>query len=56
MNVGQLAGFAPSKRQPVPGTRNIWQGTEKLMEGVRMLETLEQSGMINQIAWSGVEK
>ncbi len=31
---GGLAGFHPSKRQPLPGTETLWQGVRTLAESV----------------------
>ena len=56
VDIGRLAGFSPSKRQPVPGTKKIWQGTEQLMGGLRMLETMNDSGLTNLNALLGVSK
>ena len=56
VDVGRLAGFSPSKRQPVPGTKKIWQGTEQLMGGLKMLETMKESGLVDQNALLCVSK
>ena len=35
--VTRLAGFRPTKRQPVPGLKLLWLGTSKLLRGFRVL-------------------
>ena len=42
---GGLAGFHPSKRQPLPGTEKLWQGIRILSESVFAIQAWEQNKM-----------
>ena len=42
---GGLAGFHPSKRQPLPGTETLWQGVRTLAESVFAIRTWEDIRM-----------
>ncbi len=50
VNLGRLAGFQPSTRQPVPGTKLLWLGTVEVMAGIRTLRALT-AGKINVEEW-----
>ena len=46
INVGKLAGFRPTKKQPIPGTKLLWAGTTKLMNamiGIRIYKTAQEN-------------
>ena len=51
VDVGRLAGFSPTKKQPVPGTKKIWQGDKELKNAVRTYEAMNDRGLINENAW-----
>ena len=40
VDIGRLAGFIPSKRQPLPGTIKIWQGYGYLKAYARIYRAL----------------
>lgn len=56
VDLGRLAGFRPSRKQPVPGTKKLWQAAQNLMDSMTMFEALQQGDYINQNAWSSVSK
>lgn len=37
IDLGRLAGFRPSRRQPLPGTEKVWQGWRIYQESVRAI-------------------
>ena len=39
---GGLAGFYPSKRQPLPGTQKLWQGIRFLSQAVITIEAMQE--------------
>ena len=54
VNLARIAGFTPTKRQPVPGTKKLWQATVSLMYAVKTYEAMKQGGLVNQDAWLSV--
>ena len=36
-----LAGFHPSKRQPLPGTAKLWEGVRFLYQGVKAIQAMK---------------
>ena len=42
INIGRLAGFQPSKRQPLPGNIKLWQGYVLLKPAVRIYLLMKQ--------------
>ena len=41
-----LAGFHPSKRQPLPGNEKVWQGCVILKHSLMTYLSLKEQGMI----------
>ena len=39
---GDLAGFHPSKRQPLPGTRKLWESVEFLSQAVIAIGAMQE--------------
>ena len=39
---GGLAGFHPSKRQPLPGTQKLWEGVKFLSNAVIAIQAMQQ--------------
>ena len=39
---GGLAGFHPSKRQPLPGTRKLWEGVRFLSNAVIAIQAMQE--------------
>ncbi len=39
---GGLAGFHPSKRQPLPGTQRLWEGVRFLSRAVIAIQAREE--------------
>ena len=54
IDVGTLAGFRPTKKQQVPGTKKLWQGEKELKNAVRTYEAMNERGLINKNAWSSM--
>ena len=54
VDVGRLAGFNPTKKQPIPGTKKLWQGEKDLKYAVRTYEAMNQRGLVNKNAWSSM--
>ena len=46
VDVGRLAGFIPSRRQPLPGTVKIWQGYGYLKAYVQIYQALRNNDML----------
>ena len=44
---GGLAGFHPSKRQPLPGTQKLWEGIRILLHAVITIQARQN--------WNGSE-
>ncbi|MCY4319777.1 MAG: hypothetical protein OXE76_11470, partial [Alphaproteobacteria bacterium] len=38
---GGLAGFHPSKRQPLPGTQKLWEGVRFLSHAVIAIQAMQ---------------
>ena len=39
---GGLAGFHPSKRQPLPGTQKLWEGVKFLSQAVITIQAMQE--------------
>ena len=39
---GGLAGFHPSKRQPLPGTQKLWEGVKFLSQAVIAIRAMQE--------------
>ncbi len=39
VGLGKIAGFSPTRRQPIPGTKKIWQATTKLMISIQAINS-----------------
>ncbi len=39
VGLGKIAGFSPTRRQPIPGTEKIWQATAKLMISIQAINS-----------------
>ena len=39
---GGLAGFHPSKRQPLPGTQKLWEGVKFLSQAVFAIQAMQE--------------
>ena len=46
VDVGRLAGFIPSKRQPLPGIVKIWQGYGYLKAYIQIYQALRNNDML----------
>ena len=53
VDVGRLAGFIPSKRQPLPGTIKIWQGYGYLRAYVQIYQALRNNDMLKDSTMGG---
>ena len=42
IDLARLAGFRPSKRQPLPGTKKIWQACRIHKEGLNAINAWEE--------------
>ncbi len=40
IDIGRLVGAHPSARQPLPGTKTVWQGLERLNWAVQVRDAL----------------
>ena len=40
MDLGRLVGSHPSPRQPLPGTKKVWQGLERLYWAIQVRDAL----------------
>lgn len=47
---GRLTGFHPSKRQPLPGTQNLWEGVRILTYTDTAIRAMENGDRTNQTA------
>ena len=60
VGLGRIAGFSPTKRQPIPGTKKLWQATVKLMTSIQAINyykaTLQNEADSNQRTVSSVSK
>ena len=56
VDLARLAGFSPTKRQPIPGTRKLWQAETQLMISVQAYQAMREMNLINQDAWSSMSK
>ena len=45
---GGLAGFHPSKRQPLPGTQKLWEGVKFLSTAVISIQAMQEWGRKNR--------
>ena len=43
VNIARIAGFIPSKRQPMPGTRKLWEGCVTLSPFVEHRRAMRDS-------------
>ena len=43
IDLARLAGFRPSKRQPLPGTEKIWQAWRSYKEGLNAINAWENA-------------
>jgi len=56
IDLARLAGFSPSKKQPIPGTKKLWQAETQLMISVQTYEAMCEMNLIDQDIWSSVSK
>jgi len=56
IDLARLAGFSPTAKQPLPGTRKLWQAETQLMMGVHTFEAMNAMNLIDQDVWSSVSK
>ena len=42
VQVGKLAGFLPTQRQPLPGTKLLWLGMVELLGGMRSIRAYKR--------------
>ena len=45
---GGLAGFHPSKRKPLPGTRNLWESVKILSHTVIGIQAMQERNRKNR--------
>ena len=53
VDVGRLAGFIPSRRQPLPGTVKIWQGYGYLRAYAQIYQALRNNDMLKDSTMGG---
>ncbi len=56
VDLARLAGFRPSKKQPLPGTKKLWQAETQLMISVQAYEAMREMNLIDQDIWSSMSK
>ena len=49
VDLARLAGFRPSKRQPLPGTEKIWQAWKSYKEGLDAVNAWEKRSEDNRV-------